>query len=54
MRPGSLVQAVGAGPGLLILDGLIAVETCVADRTVTELLGAGDLLQPSAARRRGR
>jgi CRP/FNR family cyclic AMP-dependent transcriptional regulator len=39
-------DAVGDGPGLLILDGLIAFETRVADRTATELIGAGDLLQP--------
>jgi CRP/FNR family transcriptional regulator, cyclic AMP receptor protein len=39
---------VGDGPGLLLLDGLMAAETRVADRTVTELLGAGDLLQPPA------
>ncbi len=37
---------VGRGPGLLIVDGLLAVDTRVADRTITELLGAGDLLQP--------
>jgi CRP/FNR family transcriptional regulator, cyclic AMP receptor protein len=39
-------RAVGAGPGLLIVDGLIVVETCVAGRTVTELVGRTDLLQP--------
>ena len=33
------------GPGLLILDGLVAFETCTGDRVATELLGAGDLLQ---------
>jgi CRP/FNR family cyclic AMP-dependent transcriptional regulator len=38
--------AVGKGPGLLILDGLLSVDTRVADRTITELLGGGDLLQP--------
>jgi CRP-like cAMP-binding protein len=38
--------AVGDGPGLLVLDGLMSSDTRVADRTVTELLGAGDLLQP--------
>jgi CRP/FNR family transcriptional regulator, cyclic AMP receptor protein len=37
---------VERGPGLLILDGLIAVDTRVADRTTTELVGGGDLLQP--------
>jgi CRP-like cAMP-binding protein len=40
------LQSVSRGPGLFVLDGLLAVETRVADRTVTELLGAGDLLQP--------
>jgi CRP/FNR family cyclic AMP-dependent transcriptional regulator len=38
--------SVGRGPGLLIVDGLLAVDTRVADRTITELLGTGDLLQP--------
>jgi CRP/FNR family transcriptional regulator, cyclic AMP receptor protein len=41
---------VGQGPGLLIVDGLLAVDTRVADRTTTELLGAGDLLQPPGCR----
>jgi CRP/FNR family cyclic AMP-dependent transcriptional regulator len=40
---------VGHGPGLLILDGLIAVETRVGDRTAMQLIGNGDLLQPHAA-----
>jgi hypothetical protein len=34
------------GPGLLILSGLVAREVHVADRTATELLGAGDLIRP--------
>ncbi|GAC1437093.1 MAG: hypothetical protein NVSMB51_10020 [Solirubrobacteraceae bacterium] len=42
--------AVGHGPGLLILDGLVAAETRVGDRTATELLGAADLLQPPSQR----
>ncbi len=33
------------GPGLLILDGLVAFETRTGDRAAAELLGAGDLLQ---------
>jgi CRP/FNR family cyclic AMP-dependent transcriptional regulator len=37
--------AVGEGPGLLVLSGLIAFETRVVDRVATELLGPGDLLQ---------
>jgi hypothetical protein len=36
-----------AGPGLLILDGVIATDIHVGDRTATELVGAGDLLQPA-------
>lgn len=39
--------AVGDGPGLLVIDGLIALDTCVAGRTICELLGPGDLLQPT-------
>jgi CRP/FNR family cyclic AMP-dependent transcriptional regulator len=38
--------SVTGGPGLLILDGLITVDVRVGDRTATELLGSGDLLQP--------
>jgi CRP/FNR family transcriptional regulator, cyclic AMP receptor protein len=33
------------GPGLLILDGLVAFETRTGDRVAAELLGEGDLLQ---------
>jgi CRP/FNR family transcriptional regulator, cyclic AMP receptor protein len=44
---GSWLTAVGQGPGLLILDGLVAVDTRIVDRTVTELVGTGDLLQPA-------
>jgi CRP/FNR family cyclic AMP-dependent transcriptional regulator len=40
------LTAIGHGPGLLILDGLIAVDTRITNRTTTELLGSGDLLQP--------
>jgi CRP/FNR family cyclic AMP-dependent transcriptional regulator len=43
-------QAAGRGPGLLILDGLIAFETRVGNRTASELTGAGDLLQPPCPR----
>jgi CRP/FNR family transcriptional regulator, cyclic AMP receptor protein len=42
--------AVGSGPGLLILDGLIGVDARVDNRTATELVGAGDLLQPDSGR----
>lgn len=35
-----------ASPGMLLLDGTIAVDVQVGNRTATELLGPGDLLQP--------
>jgi CRP/FNR family cyclic AMP-dependent transcriptional regulator len=38
-------EAIGDGPGLLILDGVVAAQTRVGDRTALELVGAGDLLQ---------
>ena len=47
----SWFAVIGAGPGLLITDGLFAIDTRVAGRTTTELLGAGDLLQPPEAHR---
>ena len=41
-------EAVGRrGFGLLLLDGLIAIDARVGNRTATELVGPGDLLQPS-------
>jgi CRP-like cAMP-binding protein len=43
---GRWLAAIGAGPGLLILDGLIAIDTRVAERTISEILGSGDLVQP--------
>lgn len=41
------LAAVGEGAGLLVLEGLLAFETCVGNRTATELIGSGDLLQPA-------
>jgi CRP/FNR family transcriptional regulator, cyclic AMP receptor protein len=46
----SWFAAAGDGPGLLILEGLLAAETQIADRTVMELLGSGDLVQPPCRR----
>ena len=34
------------GPGLLLLDGVLALNVRVGDRVTAELVGAGDLLQP--------
>jgi CRP/FNR family transcriptional regulator, cyclic AMP receptor protein len=39
-------DVVRGGMGLLVLEGMIAFEMRVGDRTTTELVGAGDLLQP--------
>lgn len=36
---------VAPGPGLLVLDGLVAINTNVGDRAACELVGGGDLLQ---------
>jgi CRP-like cAMP-binding protein len=43
-----LLGAVGRGPGVLVLDGVIAVSVRVGDRIAAELTGSGDLLQSMA------
>ncbi|HUA69499.1 MAG TPA: helix-turn-helix domain-containing protein [Solirubrobacteraceae bacterium] len=43
---GPWFEASGQGLGLLILDGLLALEIRVGGRTAAELVGPGDLLQP--------
>jgi len=43
---GPAFAATGEGLGLLILEGLLALETSVGGRTAAELVGPGDLLQP--------
>jgi CRP/FNR family cyclic AMP-dependent transcriptional regulator len=43
-------EAVGRGPGLLVIDGALSVDVRVGDRTATEIVGDGDVLQPVAAR----
>ena len=47
--PSEWLAAGMGGLGLLLLDGIVAVEVQVGDRTATELTGAGDLLQAPAA-----
>jgi len=42
---GSTFAAVGRGFGLLVLEGLIGLDVRIGERTATELIGAGDLLQ---------
>jgi CRP/FNR family transcriptional regulator, cyclic AMP receptor protein len=44
------LESTSDGFGLLVLDGLIALETHVGDRTAVELLAAGDMLQPDVRR----
>ncbi len=39
-------DAAARGLGLLVLDGLLALEIRVGGRTAAELVGPGDLLQP--------
>jgi CRP/FNR family cyclic AMP-dependent transcriptional regulator len=39
--------AARGGLGLLVLDGLIAIDARVGNRTATELIGPGDLIQPA-------
>jgi CRP/FNR family cyclic AMP-dependent transcriptional regulator len=41
---------VGNGPGVLVIDGALSVDVSVGDRTATEIVGDGDVLQPVAAR----
>lgn len=41
----ALLDGLRSGFGLLVLDGLIACETQIGQRTATELIGAGDLVQ---------
>jgi hypothetical protein len=47
--PSEWLEPQIGGLGLLLLDGVVAVEVQVGDRTATELTGAGDLLQARSA-----
>ncbi len=40
------LAAATPGPGVLVLEGVLAVSVRVGDRTAAELLGAGDLVEP--------
>jgi CRP/FNR family transcriptional regulator, cyclic AMP receptor protein len=46
----SWFEVARGGMGLLVLEGMLAFEMRVGDRTTTELVGAGDLLQAPAGR----
>jgi CRP-like cAMP-binding protein len=41
------LEAASPGPGVLILEGVLAVNVRVGDRVASELLGPGDLVEPS-------
>ncbi|MGI8507328.1 MAG: Crp/Fnr family transcriptional regulator [Solirubrobacteraceae bacterium] len=43
----SRLAAAAPGPGLLVLDGVLAVNVCVGDRIAAELLGPGDVVECS-------
>lgn len=43
------LDAVGTGPGLLVLDGVLVSEVGVGGRQAAELVGDGDLLVPTDA-----
>lgn len=41
---GDRLRSLGAGPGILVLEGILAVNVTVGGRVASELLGVGDLL----------
>jgi CRP-like cAMP-binding protein len=43
------LNEVRGGPGILIVDGVLAVNVTVGDRIASELLGSGDLLEPDTS-----
>jgi CRP/FNR family transcriptional regulator, cyclic AMP receptor protein len=46
VRLADCLALASPGPGLLVLDGVLAGSVKVGDRVTSELLGAGDLIQP--------
>ena len=46
----SWLARAASGPGVMVLDGVLSVNVRVGDRIASELLGAGDLIDPVAAR----
>jgi hypothetical protein len=47
---GPWLTALSGGPGLLLIDGLLAADVSIADRTASELVGTGDLIAPAFRR----
>ena len=46
----SWLARAASGPGVMVLDGVLSVNVRVGDRIASELLGAGDLIDPVAGR----
>jgi DNA-binding transcriptional ArsR family regulator len=46
LRLSEWLAMAGSGPGVLVLDGVLAMGAHVGDRIAAELVGAGDLIQP--------
>jgi CRP/FNR family cyclic AMP-dependent transcriptional regulator len=46
VRLSERLAAATPGPGVLVLDGVLAVNVQVGDRIASELLGPGDLVEP--------
>jgi hypothetical protein len=40
------LASTSPGPGILVLNGVLAVTVCVGDRVAAELIGTGDLVPP--------
>jgi CRP/FNR family transcriptional regulator, cyclic AMP receptor protein len=47
IRLAERLAAAASGPGILILEGVLAVNVRVGDRVASELLGPGDLVESS-------
>jgi len=45
VRLGDWLTMAARGPGVLLLDGVLAVNVRVGDRIASELIGAGDLIE---------
>jgi CRP/FNR family transcriptional regulator, cyclic AMP receptor protein len=46
VRLSDWLALAGSGPGVLVLEGVLAIGVHVGDRIAAELVGSGDLIQP--------
>lgn len=46
VKLGSWLASAAGGPGVLVVDGVLAIHVRVGDRVAAELTGTGDVLQP--------